>query len=82
MAKKKKDPFYIDYAEQLAEHYEIAIAFSEADTYLNTNELLVFMQGIIPGEEFLAQTLTASLREYGYRTDVIDGEVMWLLRSI
>jgi hypothetical protein len=91
MAKKKQkdeidfiDPRKpeLDLISKFTEHYEVAHSFRESDTFWNAAQVLSFVDSLFPGYDYIGERFLEELQEYGYQKDVVDGEVMWLLKSV
>ena len=80
---KKTDIFpSVDLTEEFARYYRAAPSFEEADTYLTSAQVCAFVRSILPGYELLNELLQEELRASGYLTELVDGEVMWLLVTV
>lgn len=86
---KKKEPTYtipqstiVDLESAFMSHYEPAADFASADEYLNGHQVCDFVKNLYPGYEFTNEWLLEELHNLGFKNESVDGEVMWLLRSV
>jgi len=83
MAKKTAESApLITYTQVLMGYYAPANDFSSADTYLTTNELLSFLTGVMPAMTLIHAFVSDDLKQGGYKTELVEGEVLWLLIAV